>query len=344
MMVKNSFPPLRWLIVTVAATVVFAGCHKKQSDSEDESASRVKAVVAVKIANIIEGDAILSVTAFGKTNALRKEKVYAPIAGRIIALKVLEGTQVKSGEVLAIIRTKESQAAIIGAESMMRSATNAQQKADAGKALELAKSTENSVVVTAKFNGFVSTRSASEGELVIENAELMTIIDLSTLDFQADVSLHDLSSVRTGQRAWIRFQSMPEKTYGAEVDAINPQTDIQSQTVRVRMRFASTDHTVQSTLRTDMIGTAQIVTGLRHHALFVPRAALLRNDEENTYSVVTMTMDSLAKSILVNVGTLSDTTAEVMNPSLQAGMPVITVGNYALADSTRVTISNQERE
>ncbi len=330
--------------MTAIAMIVLTGCHKKQSGDDDESASSVKAVVAVKIAKIVEGDAILSVTAFGKTDAFRKEKVYAPIAGRITALKMLEGTQVKSGDVLAVIRTKESQAAIIGAEAMIRSATNAQQKEDAEKALALAKTTENSVNVSAKFSGFVSTRSVTEGELVVENAELMTIIDLSTLDFQADITLHDLPSIHTGQRASIRFQSMPEKSYAAEVEAINPQTEIQSQTVRVRMRFASQDNTVQSTLRTDMIGTAQIVTGVRHHALFVPKAALLRNDEENTYSVVTVTPDSLAKSIVVGVGALSDSTAEVMSPALQQGMPVITVGNYALADSTRVTISDNDRE
>lgn len=343
-MVKNPFPPARLLAITATALVILMGCHKKQSGDDEEGASNVKATVAVKVAKVTEGDAILSVTAFGKTDALRKEKVFAPIAGRIVVLKVLEGALVKAGDVLAVIRTKESQAAIMGAEAMVRSATNAQQKTEAEKALALAKLTENSVNVTAKFNGFVSTRSVSEGELVVENAELMTVIDLSALDFQADVSLRDLTSVHTGQRASIRFQSVPEKSFPAEVDAINPQTDIQSQTVRVRMRFDPTDNTVQSTLRTDMIGTAQIVTGLRHHALFVPKAALLRNDEENTYSVVTMTADSLAKSIPVTVGTVSDSTAEVMSPSLQPGMPVITVGNYALADSTRVTISNQDRE
>jgi multidrug efflux pump subunit AcrA (membrane-fusion protein) len=320
------------------------GCHKKQSDDDDEGASNVKAIVAVKVAKITGGDAILSVTAFGKTDALRKEKVYAPIAGRIVALKVFEGSRVKSGDILAVIRTKESQAAILGAEAMVRSAANSQQKTEAEKTLALAKSTDNTVSVTAKFDGFVSTRSVSEGELVAENAELVTILDLSTLDFQADVPLRDLPGVHTGQRSSIRFQSVPGKEFVAEVDAINPQTEFQSQTVRVRLRFVSNDHTVQSALRTDMIGTAQIVTGLRHNALFVPKAALLRNDEENTYAVVTITLDSLAKSVPVTIGAVNDSTTEVISTALEQGMPVITVGNYTLQDSTRVSISDQDRE
>jgi membrane fusion protein, multidrug efflux system len=335
---------IRYPLVIGLILAVVAGCRKTQSDDESEGTSNVKPVVAVKIAKITSGDAVLSITAFGKTDALRKEKVYAPIAGRITVLNVFEGARVKSGEILAVIRTKESQAAILGAEAMVRSARNAQQKAEAENALALAQSSDKSVNVTAKFKGFVSTRSVSEGELVIENAELMTVLDLSTLDFQADVPLRDVSDVHAGQRSTIRFQSIPDKIFVGEVDAINPQTDFQSQTVRVRLRFISNDESVKSTLRTDMIGTAQIVTGHRQGAMFVPKAALLRNDEENTYSVVTVTKDSLAKSIPVTIGALNDSSAEIMSADLRPGMPVITVGNYALQDSTKVSITDQDRE
>ena len=341
---ESPYPSVRYTIVAAAIVFLVIGCHRTQSNDEGEGTTNVKALVAVKIAKITQGDAVLSVTAFGKTDALRKEKVYAPIAGRITALNVFEGARVKSGEILAVIRTKESQSAIQGAESMVRSAANAQQKTEAENALALAKSSDKSVNVTAKFDGFVSTRSVSEGELVVDNAELMTILDLSTLDFQADVPLRDVVGIHAGQRSTIRFQPMPGISFAAEVDAINPQTDFQSQTVRVRLRFVSNDHAVQSSLRTDMIGTAQIVTGLRHNAMFVPRAALLRNDEENTYSVVTVTTDSLAKGIPVTVGALNDSSAEIISASLSPGMPVITVGNYALQDSTRVSITDQERE
>ena len=87
-----------------------------------------------------------------------------------------------------------------------------------------------------------------------------------------------------------------------------------------------------------MPGTARIVTGIHPHALLVPRSALLRNDENNTYSVVTVTFDSLALSVPVTIGVLTDSTAEITGGTLEPGTQVITRGNYALADSTRVTI------
>jgi multidrug efflux pump subunit AcrA (membrane-fusion protein) len=67
------------------------GCRQRQSDEEGNQ-SAAKAVVTVKTGAVVERDAVVVVEAIGKTDALRKEKSYAPIAGRIITLKALEGT------------------------------------------------------------------------------------------------------------------------------------------------------------------------------------------------------------------------------------------------------------
>ncbi len=170
------------------------------------------------------------------------------------------------------------------------------------------------------------------------------MIDPATIDFVADIQLRDLPSVRINQRASIEFQSLPGRSFAAVVETINPQSDVQSQTVKARLQFSSGEGGNRALLRTEMVGTARIVTGVRSHALFVPRSALLRNDEENTYTVVSITSDSLAKSVPVVVGILTDSTAEVRSPSLHPGSVVITAGNYSLNDSTRVTICGQSGE
>jgi multidrug efflux pump subunit AcrA (membrane-fusion protein) len=314
------------------------GCRQKPNDDEG-SQSAAKAIVIVKVGTVSERDAIVIVDAMGKTDALRKEKTYAPITGRIVALKVLEGTEVKTGDVLAIIQTKESEATILGAKSMLNTAVTTEQKSEAERILNLAQSTQNNVHVLAKFDGIVSTRSVSEGELVAENAELFTIVDLSTIDFLADVALRDVSSVRRGAHASVSFQSIPEKLFPAIVDAVNPQTDIQSQTVKVRLQFSNSNNSLRSLLRTEMIGTAQITTGIRRHALFIPKTALLRNDEDNSYSVVIITADSLAKIIPVTVGTSDEFVSEIRSDQVRSGMMIVTEGNYALTDSTRLSVA-----
>jgi len=326
------------LFLILSTSIFVDGCGRKTSDDEGTQ-SAAKAIVTVKVGTISERDAIVLVDAMGKTDALRKEKTYAPITGRITVLKVLEGTEVKKGDVLAVIQTKESEATILGAKSMLNSAVTAGQKSEAERILNLAQSTQNSVQVLAKFDGIVSTRSVSEGELVAENAELFTIVDLSTIDFLADVSLREVSSVRQGAGASVSFQSIPDKLFPAIVDAVNPQSDFQSQTVKVRLRFLNSNNALRSLLRTEMIGTAQITTGIRRHALFIPKTALLRNDEDNSYSVIMITADSLAKNIPVFIGTSDEYVTEIRSDQLRSGMMIVTEGNYALTDSTRLSVA-----
>jgi multidrug efflux pump subunit AcrA (membrane-fusion protein) len=335
---KKSYKMIVLFFLILSTSLFIDGCHQKQGDDEG-SQSAAKATVSVKAGTVSERDAIVVVDAIGKTDALRKEKSYAPIAGRIIALKALEGMEVKKGDVLAIIQTKESEATILGAESMLKSAVTAEQKSDAERILQLARTTQSSVNVYAKFDGFVSTRSASEGELVAENAELLTVIDLSTIDFLVDIPLRDVSSIQRGARASVSFQSIPAKLFPAIVDAINPQTDIQSQTVKVRLHFSTLNTSLLSLLRTEMIGTAKITTGIRRHALFIPKTALLRNDEDNSYSVVMITADSLAKIVPVTVGVSDEYSAEILSEQIRAGMMIVTEGNYALSDSTRLSVA-----
>lgn len=308
------------------------GCSHRSSEDEE---SAIPPVVPVKTARISTGDAVITVAATGRTDALRKEKIFSPVAGRVLVLKALEGTSFKEGDLMAVIRTKESQSAITGAEALVRGAATPEQQAEARRALALAQSSQGTVELRAKFNGIVATRSVSEGELVGENGELFMLVDLATLVFVADVPLASLPSIHPGQVAAVRFAALPDRAFRGAVEAASPQSDPQSQTVKVRLRFSSGER--QFDLKTDMMGSAAIVTGVHRRALIVPRSAILRDDENNTSSVVTVGADSLARSVQVTVGATTDSTAEITGGALKEGMTVVTEGNYALADSTRVT-------
>jgi multidrug efflux pump subunit AcrA (membrane-fusion protein) len=323
---------LLWLFVTLA--VCLSGCSKKSADGEEGS----RPTVAVKAISLHRGEMANVVAAVGRVDALRKQKLFAPVAGRVTSVKVLEGASVRAGDVLAVLQTKESQAAIVGAEALVRAARTPAQQEEAQRALELARASENSVMIRSAFDGSIATRSTSEGEIVAENAELFTIVDQSTLVFVADVPVGDFSSVHVGQQAFENLQALAGKELRGIVDALSPQSDAMSQTVRVRLRFVRPAPEVRRILRMDMIGTASIVVGVQKGVFIVPKAAALRNDEANSYSVVTFNADSLARSIPVEVTGMTDTTYAIGGAGLQEGMNIITEGHYALADSTRITL------
>ncbi len=325
------------------ATIILAipGCTNRQSD-EDETSS-AKAVVAVRVSSVIRSNVDVVVTATGKTDALTKVKVVSPIAGRIQSLNAVEGTVVRSGEILATVQSREANAAIAGAEAMLQAARTPEERSEAERTLRLAQSTQNAVNVYARFNGCIATRAVNAGEFVAENAELMTLVDLATVVFVADVQLRDLPSIRSGEQCTVQFPALAGRLFRGRLDAIYPQSSEQSQTVKVRIRFTERTADQRMLLRTDMAGVASIVVGQHRDALVVPRSAVLRNDETSTHTVVVVTPDSLARIIPVTVGVTTDSTAEVASRELSAGMTVIVEGNYALGDSTRVTVEAPEK-
>jgi multidrug efflux pump subunit AcrA (membrane-fusion protein) len=333
--------PMKNLIMTstMCLAIIAGGCGKKTGSEEEGGGEHAKATVTVKATTVRRGDMAVTIRATGKVDALRKQKLFSPVAGRVSSLTALEGVSVKPGDILAVIQTKESQASIMGAESLLRSASTDEQKVEARRALELAKASVNSVAIRASVSGIVSTRSISEGELVAENAELFTVIDLTTLMFVADVPARDLPSLALGQRCSIVLQSLGAKPLMAEIEAINPQSDALSQTVRVRLKLLTEDPAKRKLLKTDMIGDVTITTGVLKGAFIVPKAALLRNDENNSYAIVTFTRDSLSVSVPVEVRGMTDSTVAIGNHSLKEGMKVIIEGQYALADSTRITVA-----
>lgn len=313
-----------------------SGCTQHHGGDDAGESSSAIAVVAVKTAPVVRGDLETVVSATGNTDAVRKEKIVAPIAGTLLSLKVLEGTPVRRGDLVAVIQPKETRAAITGADALLRAARTEGERAEAGQAMKLALAGQNNLHVRSATDGIVATRSATEGELVAENAELMTLVDLSTLVFVADVPLKDVALVRPGARATVYFQALPGELFVAKVDAVNPRSDPGSQTVRVRIAFGGREEKRRKLLRSDMSGVARIVTGRHPGILIVPKSALLRNDETDTYTIVVATADSLARILPVEVGTRTDSTAEVAGKGLIPGTRVVVEGNYALADSTRI--------
>ena len=328
---------LRHLVaISAMALLLAAGCSKQGSAEQQEPIAKV--TVPVKVATVMIGEMDRTLSAHGQTEALRKETVVTPVAGTVTVLPLLEGSTIEPGDTLAIIETKESQAAVSGAEALLASASTPKQRAEAEHALELAKANRSRAAITTKARGVVSTKSVVEGSVVADGAELVTIIDPASMDFVAMVSAQDLKLISVGQNALVHLPSFGGSDLVATVRAISPETDPQSQTVRVRLEFSGMQSADRRLVKENMAGTARIIIAVDKGVLLVPRAALLRNDETDSYSVVVVTPDSLSKSIPITVVASTDSAAEVTAPDLTVGMPVVVEGHYALADSTRVTV------
>jgi cobalt-zinc-cadmium efflux system membrane fusion protein len=329
-------------ILVLAAFAAISGCSSKAPDDEGAGASSPP-VVEVKTVPVTKGDVEDAIVVEGVTDAVRREKVVAPVDGVVMQVRKIEGARVRAADTLALIVTAESQAAIDGANVLLRTAKTEAQKEAAKRSLALAVAARNVMPINPMSNGIVAARSINGGELVAAGTELFTITDLSTLYFAANVPLRDLGRVRTGAACSISFPSAPGVEIPATVGAIAPSADPGSQSVRAHLVFARPSAIDRSYLKTDIYGTARIVTGVRRGVLLVPLPAVLRDDETNTASVVVVAPGAIARTIPVTVGATAGDLVEVAGAGLSEGQPVIVEGNYGLSDSTRVRVAAPEK-
>jgi multidrug efflux pump subunit AcrA (membrane-fusion protein) len=318
------------VLLSTAFVLLMYSCHKSKNEEMP------KVTVTVKLAAVQKGPIELLETAPGRTDVEKREKILSPVAGRVIQQTKQPGAEVSAGEIIAVIRTKESDVALTGAQTLLSEAQTEDQKMEAQRTLKLAEESQNSLSLKAPFKGVIISRATNVNELVSENSELYTMIDLSTLNFIADVPLATAVRLHPGQRGSIRFDALPNEVLEAFVTDISGQADPESQNVKVRFKFKDLPSRFAA-LKTDMPGVVRILTGIHPNALLVPKVALLRNDETNSYSLTTITHDSLSITVSVTIGVSNDSMTEITGGNIQEGMPVLTEGYYGLADSTRIT-------
>jgi len=312
--------------------LTIASCAKKDEQPQDRHAATTPTVeVRTSPVEIGSIQNILRVT--GKTQALHQEKVFTPIAGKIVSLSVIEGDAVKAGETLAKIRTEESESALTGAQNAVASATTPAQKSEAERALKIAQQSANEIILRAPFVGIIANRAVNGGEFVSDHAEILTLVELSSLYFLADVPATSLAQIKIGDEADIAFTAFAGKIFRAHIDNIFPQVDAASQMAKVKLKFS----TESNNLRSDMYGEANIVIGERRNTVLVPHTSVMLNNETNVYTVA-VAQDSIARIVEVKIGITDSARTEILSPHLERGTRVIIEGNYGLADSTRISI------
>ncbi len=311
------------------AFTFLAGCRVEQ-------AADTPAVVRVDVtaAQIRKGQIEETVTATGSTSMRTESQLRSPITGVLVQFGFFNGDRVRKGEAVARVRPKEAQAALEGADELLRMAKTPQQREEAQKAAELARRGVSTAIIRAPFDGVVTTKSKSQQEVVSEGEAIASVVDPTSIIFVADVPTASLGKIRLGLPATIRFAARPEKLYRAIVHTVEPRVNPNDQTARVQMTFRYPGRDLEGSL----FGEASITVSRRENVLLVPKRALLHDDEANTTSLMLIGRDSVATRVEIEVGARNDSLCEVISPKISPGLAVVTQGHYGMPDSTRVRI------
>jgi membrane fusion protein, multidrug efflux system len=320
------------------AAVVLVGCSRGGGEPSGSREEARRPVVEARIDSVRAGSIPELLRSTGTTRALRQENVSSPVDGKVSELHVLEGDRVRKGDVIARVETKESLTAVTGAQLLLARARTPEEKASAEADVERAHRNETVLEIHAPFDGAVGARGLNEGEFVSAGGTLVTLMDLSSLCFVARLPARDLSRVHPGEESSVGFESAPGHRWPCRVESVKPQMDAAAQIVEVRLRFVAP----HPDLRADTFGDAEIVVSRHDGVLLVPDAAVLRDDETGSHSIVEAVGDTLAVVRPVQIGLETPDTVEVQSPDLHAGMHVIVEGHYGLPDSTRIRVQRSE--
>jgi membrane fusion protein, heavy metal efflux system len=179
-------------------------------------------------------------------------------------------------------------------------------------------------VVSAPISGYVLSRSVGVGQNIGSatnggSSPLLTISDLSTVYFVANVPETAIASVHVGDPVQVRLEAFPDRTFDATVRYIAQSVDPNLHRVAVRAEVANPD----GDLKPGMFGTFTITTGVGRQSLTVPENAVIF--EEDTARVWVAGPHKTLALRYIKTGATVDGNVQVLS-GLRPGDRIVTSG------------------
>src|SRR5437762_13066896 len=213
-------------------------------------------------------------TATGYLVASRTAKITPKISGKVVKLNVDTGVEVHKGDVIAVLESTnlqaqldEAQASLSNAEreyerqrALFRDGVTSKSLLDnAEAALKQARARADQVkinmgdmIIRAPFDGTVAAKSTEVGEVIssvmmgqvagtLPSSAICTLVDLHTIEVEADVNESNISQIREGQPAEVTVDAFPGKKWKGVLRQIIPTADRAKAVVKVKVAIVNPD-------------------------------------------------------------------------------------------------------
>jgi RND family efflux transporter MFP subunit len=256
-------------------------------------------------------------------------------------------------EQAAVARAHAAEKALLQSEARLAVAEAGVPEAEArllaaAAATGLAQATLDKTAVRAPFDGVVVLKDAEVGEVVSPNSQggsnargsVVTMVDFSTLEVQAEVPETTLASVQLGGSARIYLDAYPTKPYLGRVDRIWPTANRTKATVEVRVVFEERDELLRPEMGVRVVfgagdGGATLSAESR---LLIPEGSLLRGDGAVAVFVVE---GDLVRRREVTLGDARAGKVAVLS-GLSAGEELVLEPGPELTDGMRVRVTRTD--
>lgn len=311
-----------------------------------------------------------TLTASGYLVAEKQSTVTARMSGRVVRLGFEVGSQVRRGDVLAVLESSELQAQLGEARAnlqeisreyerqraLFREGVTSRSLLDSAESQRTAAAARvqrlnvllQDMVVRSPFDGTVISKNIELGEMVspFVSAEttsgaagggsIATIADLRTLEVEADVNEANLGQLREGQPAEISVDAFPGQKWRGRLRQIIPTANRAKGIVQVKVTISDPSDRLLPEMSSSVsfLQTERTVAEIQEKPrIWVPSAAVVPDSAGN--HVVAVDGENRARFKRVTVGAVRDGRSEILS-GLAEGEKVVTRDAAAIEDGDRV--------
>lgn len=148
--------------------------------------------------------------------------------------------------------------------------------------------------VRAPYAGYVSNRPVAVGEYVTPSAVIVTLLRTNPLKLQLQVPEAEVPFITQGMGVSLEVDAHRNRKFAGQVTAVNPAIDPVSRAATVEAAVENGDNA----LRAGMFATARIVRQGGARAVFIPRAAVLADQNTQSYRAFVVQNDTAHLRVL----------------------------------------------
>jgi RND family efflux transporter MFP subunit len=358
------------LVAVVAGIAVWVATREPAAAPSATAAAESKAIelAAVDVETVAMQTLSRSLPLSGSMSPIVQATLKSKVGGEVELVPLREGQEVREGEVLARIDTRNLQAqydrqlaAVDRARADLQLATlnrdknrtlleshyisqntyEATESAYAGMVASLklaeadarlAKISLDDAVIRAPFAGTVAKRHVQPGEKVSPDSTIVTLVDLRQMVLEAAVPAADIPAVSIGQRARFKVGGFGAREFDGEVQRINPITADGSRAITIYIAVPNPNQA----LKGGMFAQGALTLDNVAPVLAVPQRAV--HEEAGAAFVYTLRDDKIVRTpVKVGAAVPGATFVEVRD-GLAAGDRVVVTAITPEQVGQRVTV------
>ncbi|GAB3864521.1 hypothetical protein GCM10028824_02150 [Hymenobacter segetis] len=291
-----------------------AGDAAPPADGEEEPAVKPRALVTI---GTVRTDTLTDVLRLSAVSAFpAKDALRATTTGYVLPPSPVVGQQVRAGQTVFTIQTKES------------------------RTLHLDKLTGDPrlrfsgiIQIKSARNGVLATVDKLAGDYVQDGEQLGLTYDRSRFGFILDVPVTQLRYVRTGQACRIILPDGRVLTGRVAEVLATADVSIQTQRYTIRPTGPVPDLPENLAVQVELDRTAP------RQASILPRGAVLTDETQTEFWVMKLLNDSTAVKVPVTVGAQEKDQIEIKAPRFSPLDKILLSGNYGLDDTAAVKVT-----